>query len=128
MFPSRMKQEARTLTMTLIITAVSGANFFSILMFWPTQAYNVYGHDPVGVGLRTIPIGFSILIGAVLVLGLLSYFRGRNRELLILSSIIMTAGCGSLAIGRVDNMSTLWGLLILAGMGIGAIVVPASIM
>ena len=49
MFPSRMKKEAKTLTLTLVITAISGANFFSVIMFWPTQAFNVYGHDPVGM-------------------------------------------------------------------------------
>lgn len=128
MFPARMKQDARIFVLTLIITAISGANFFSVLMFWPTQAYNVYGHDPVQVGIRGIPIGFSILTGACVVLWLLSVFRGHNRELLVVSSVIMTAGCGALSIARVDNMHQLWGLLILAGLGIGGIVVPASIM
>ncbi|KIW12458.1 hypothetical protein PV08_09735 [Exophiala spinifera] len=128
MFPSRMKQEARILTLTLIITAISGANFFSVIMFWPTQAFNVYGHDPVGVGVRGIPIGFSILTGACLVLWLLSVFRGHNRELMILSSVLMTAGCGALACGTRFNLHTLWGLLVLGGLGIGGIVVPASIM
>ncbi len=145
MFPSRMKKEARTLTLTLIITAISGANFFSVIMFWPTQAFNVYGHDPVGVGVRGIPIGFSILTGACLVLWLLSVFRGHNRELMIVSSILMTAGtlnlasprrnprltyslgCGAIAIADRNNLATLWGLLILGGLGIGGIVVPASI-
>lgn len=37
------------------------------------------------------------------------------------------SGCGALAIGRVDNMYQMWGLLVLAGLGIGGIVVPASI-
>lgn len=96
-------------------------------MFWPTQAFNVYGHDPVGVGIRGIPVGFSILAGACIVLALLSYLRGHNRELLIVSSIIMTAGCGALAIARRDNLHQLWGILIVAGLGIGGIVVPASI-
>jgi hypothetical protein len=151
MFPSRLKQEPRILALTLIITFISGANFVSVIMFWPTQAFNVYGHDPAGVGIRGIPIGFSILTGAVVVLWLLSVFRGHNRELMIVSSIIMTAGksrfslphlsytllvsrltsilgCGSLAVARVDNLHQLWGLLILAGLGIGGIVVPASIM
>ena len=36
-------------------------------------------------------------------------------------------GCGALAVGRVDNLYQLWGLLILAALGIGGIVVPASI-
>lgn len=36
-------------------------------------------------------------------------------------------GTGALACATVDNMHTLWGLLILGGLGIGGIVVPASI-
>jgi hypothetical protein len=92
MFPSRLKQAPRILALTLVITFISGANFFSIIMFWPTQAFNVYGHDPVGVGIRGIPVGFSILAGAVVVLWCLSVFRGRNKELMIASSVLMTAG------------------------------------
>ncbi|KAJ8610746.1 hypothetical protein MRB53_038388 [Persea americana] len=68
---------------------------------------NVYGHDPVGVGIRGIPVGFSILAGACIVLWLLSVFRGHNRELMIVSSVLMTAGCGALAVGNRDNLSTL---------------------
>ncbi|KAJ6003180.1 hypothetical protein N7451_005727, partial [Penicillium sp. IBT 35674x] len=126
-FPTRLKQEPRTLGLTLVITCISGCNFFSVLMFWPTESFNVYGHDPVEVGLRSLPIGFAILAGACIVLVLLSVFRGHNKELLIVSSILMTAGCGALSIGRVDNMYQMWGLLVLAGLGIGGIVVPASI-
>jgi hypothetical protein len=92
MFPARLKQAPRILGLTLVITFISGANFFSIIMFWPTQAFNVYGHDPVGVGIRGIPVGFSILTGAVIVLWCLSVFRGRNKELMIISSVLMTAG------------------------------------
>jgi len=127
MFPSRLKQAPRILALTLVITFISGANFFSIIMFWPTQAFNVYGHDPVGVGIRGIPVGFSILLGAVVVLWLLSVFRGRNKELMIVSSVLMTAGCGALACADRFNLHQLWGILILAGIGIGGIVVPASI-
>lgn len=72
MFPSRLKKDPRILALTLVITFISGANFFSVLLFWPTQAFNVYGHDPVGVGIRGLPIGFSILAGACIVLWLLS--------------------------------------------------------
>ena len=37
------------------------------------------------------------------------------------------SGVGSLACARTDNLHTLWGLLVVAGLGIGGIVVPASI-
>ncbi|KAK0967574.1 hypothetical protein LTR54_018266, partial [Friedmanniomyces endolithicus] len=146
MFPKRLRQDPRILGLTLIITFISGANFFSIsvtsraveckigsltagqiLMFWPTQAFNVYGHDPIGVGIRGLPVGFSILAGCCIVLWLLSTFRGHKRELLIIFSVLMTAGCGALSIGRIDNLYQLWGLLVVAGVGIGGIVVPASI-
>ncbi|KAF7908615.1 uncharacterized protein EAF01_004370 [Botrytis porri] len=127
MFPSRLKQAPRILALTLVITFISGANFFSIIMFWPTQAFNVYGHDPIGVGIRGIPVGFAILAGACIVLWLLSVLKGRNKELMIVSSVFMTAGCGALACANRHNLSTLWALLIIAGLGIGGIVVPASI-
>ncbi|KIX02552.1 uncharacterized protein Z518_08493 [Rhinocladiella mackenziei CBS 650.93] len=127
MFPARMKKEARLLSLTLIITAISGANFFSILMFWPTQAFNVYGHDPVGVGVRTLPVAFAILIGCVIVLVLLSILRGHVRELLLGSSILMTAGCGALSVADIHNLHQVYGILVVAGLGIGGIVVPASI-
>lgn len=92
MFPARLKQSPRILALTLIITFISGANFISVLLFWPTQAFNVYGHDPIGVGIRGLPIGFSILAGAVIVLVLLSVLKGHNKELMIVSSVIMTVG------------------------------------
>jgi len=128
MFPARLKREPRILILTLIITFISGANFFSVLLFWPTQAFNVYGHDPVGVGIRGLPIGFSILVGACIILWLLSVFRGGNRMLMIISSCMMTAGCGALAAARRDNLNAVYGILVVAGLGIGGIVVPASIM
>jgi len=92
MFPARLKQDPRILALTLVITFISGANFFSVLLFWPTQAFNVYGHDPVGVGIRGLPVGFSVLVGACVVLWLLSVFRGNNRMLMVVSSCFMTAG------------------------------------
>ncbi|KAH0361270.1 hypothetical protein KCU89_g19210, partial [Aureobasidium melanogenum] len=97
MFPKRLRQEPRILSLTLVITFISGANFFSILMMWPTACFNVYGHDPVGVGIRGLPVGLSILAGACVVLWLLSVFRGHNKVMMIISSILMTAGCGALS-------------------------------
>ena len=95
MFPARILQESRILTLTLVITAIrlvntipcvsgmlltmrSGASFFSIILFWPTQSYNVYGHEPLQVGIRNISLGFSILAGACIILALLSFTKVRS--------------------------------------------------
>lgn len=43
MIPRDLGPAPRTLIMTMIITFISGANFFSVLMLWPSEAYNVYG-------------------------------------------------------------------------------------
>ncbi|PSK33560.1 hypothetical protein B9Z65_7447 [Elsinoe australis] len=127
MYPKRLNQNKRILGLTLVITFISGANFFSILMFWPTQAFNMYDHDPVGVGLRGLPVGFAILAGAFICLWLMTALKGQLRLLMIVSSVLMTAGCGAMSIATPYNMSKLWGILIVAGLGIGGIVVPASI-
>lgn len=37
-------------------------------------------------------------------------------------------GVGSLAVADTDNLNKLYGLLVLAALGIGGIVIPASIM
>ena len=118
---------ARTMWLALLITLVSGANFFSVLMLWPSQAYNVYGHDPVGVGLRGLPFAVAVLVGCIGALGILTKWRGGNRWLLFAASAIMTAGCGSLAAARVDNMGAVYVMLTVAGLGVGGIVVPASL-
>ncbi|OKL62702.1 hypothetical protein UA08_01438 [Talaromyces atroroseus] len=128
MIPRKIMQEPRTLGLILLITCVSGANFFSILLFWPTQSFNQFGHDPVGVGLRSLPIGFGILAGACITLCLLSWLKGHMKALMVASSILMTAGCGAMAVARIDNLSSLWIILTIASLGVGGIVVPASIM
>lgn len=127
MFPKRLLQKPRILGLTLVITFLSGADFFSILMFWPTHAFNVYGHDPVGVGIWSIPVDFSIITGACIVLWLLSVLRAHNKEPLIVFSILITAGCGALAIGRVDNLYQFWAYFVLVRLEISGIIVPASI-
>jgi hypothetical protein len=111
MFPHRLRQDPRVLGLTLLITLISGANFFSVLMFWPTQAFNVYGHDPIAVGVRGIPIGFSIMIGACIVLVLLSVTRGKIRALMVGSTILMTAGTGALAAATRYNIGSMVSLI-----------------
>ena len=96
-------------------------------MFWPTEAYNVYGHEPVGVGLRGLPVGFAILAGACIILVLLSIMRGNIRFLMILSTSLMTLGTGLMSIANRNNIGGVYVILIVAGLGIGGILVPASI-
>jgi MFS family permease len=127
MFPRAIAREPRLLLLTLWITFVSGMNFFSIILFWPTQSYNVYGHDPKEVGIRNLALGFPILAGACIILVALSYTKGKIRELMFVSCVFMTAGGGGLAALNRGNVWLSYVCLIISGLGIGGIVVPASI-
>lgn len=39
MFPARLKQNPRALYVIVTVTFVSGANFFAVLVFWPSQYF-----------------------------------------------------------------------------------------
>lgn len=128
MFPKDLGRAPRTLVLVLVISFISGANFFSVLMLWPTQAYNVYGHDPVAVGLRGLPFGLGVMTGCVITLTLLTYFRGANtRIILLIASCVMTAGCGSMAALSTANESVVYAILVIAGLGVGGMVIPVSV-
>jgi MFS family permease len=92
MFPGRLKHDTWNLVLILLITAISGANFFAILIFWPTQSYSMYSPNAIEVGIRSLPIGFGIILGAILVSMAITVLKGRIRLLLTLSCVIMTAG------------------------------------
>jgi hypothetical protein len=41
---------------------ISGYSFFFVLLPWPMRSFNVYGNDPVTVGIRSLPIGFDTIL------------------------------------------------------------------
>ncbi|KAG8629479.1 hypothetical protein KVT40_003344 [Elsinoe batatas] len=118
MYPARLNQNKRM----YVVNNISSANLRFHLV-----AFNMYDHDPVGVGIRGLPVGFAILAGAFIVLWLMTALKGKLRSLMIVSSVLMTAGCGAMSIANPYNLHQMWGILIVAGLGIGGIVVPASI-
>jgi hypothetical protein len=111
----------RISVMTLIITALAGANYWSLAVFWPLECQTLYGPDAMKVALYVLPFLYSITFGMILVNWGLSLFHGKNRELLTLSSVIMTVGIACLAIVNQYNPSVGIGLSFLAGLGTGGI-------
>jgi hypothetical protein len=72
--------------LTLIITALSGANYWSLAAFWPLECQELFGPDGMKVALYVLPYLFSVSIGMILVNWGISAFRGANRELLTICS------------------------------------------
>lgn len=121
-------KDKRTMICALLITFFSGGNFFVLLLFWPTQVYNMYGNDPLQIGIRTLPIGFGIIVGAFLSLILFGVCKGRTTMLMIFWTAVMTAFTGSMSIARTDNLNPdVYGILSIAAIGVGAVIIPISI-
>jgi hypothetical protein len=141
--PALFSKAKRTIIIILLITFLSGGNFFVMLWFWPTQVYNVYGEyilnaasyqtntcigdDPLGVGIRSLPIGFGIIGGAVICLGLIPITKGRIRELMIFFTALMTAGTGAVCIATPHNPNIVYAVVTLGCVGVGGVIIPCSI-
>ncbi|CAK4034403.1 MFS general substrate transporter [Lecanosticta acicola] len=121
-------KDKRTMVLILLITFFSGGNFFVMLLFWPTQVYNMYGNDPVQIGIRTLPIGFGIIFGAVLALVLIGVTKGRTTMLMIFWTCFMTAFVGAMSVAKTNNLNpVVYPILTLASIGVGAVIIPCSI-
>ncbi|KAL9094913.1 MAG: hypothetical protein Q9165_002863 [Trypethelium subeluteriae] len=132
MFPARLKQNPRALYVVCFITFVSGANFFAVLVFWPTQYYATYTGDtpypsPVTVGLGSLPVGFCIIGGSIIFSIAVTILKGKIRLLMIIACVIMTAGNGSMAAASLNNLSGVYAAVTFACLGVGAVIVPLQI-
>jgi Fungal trichothecene efflux pump (TRI12). len=83
-------------------------------------------NSPVGVGVRGMPFAFGTFTGCFISLIFISWFRGHVKWLVFISSVLMTVGCGCLSLARVDNIHAVYGILFIAGLGVGGITVPVS--
>ncbi|PIA91001.1 Multidrug resistance protein 3 [Cercospora beticola] len=122
-------KDKRSMIMIFLITFFSGGNFFVMLIFWPTQVYNVYGDDPIQIGIRTLPIGSGIIFGAAFNLLLFGMFKGRTTFLMIFWTSVMTVFTACVSLADRHNLNPMiYAILTIANVGVGAVIFPASIM
>jgi hypothetical protein len=129
MFSARLKEKSpRVLAVILLICFVSGANFFAVLLYWPTQYQILYAtDDPVSIGIGSLPVNFGLIFGTVVVALLISILKGNIRTLLIISTLVMIAFNGAMAIANQNNLTLLWVIVSIACIGVGATMVPVQI-
>ena len=103
------------------IAFVAGMNFFALLNFFPILFKDVFERDPVQIGLKGIPPALTTTFGAVFTNAALSWFKGWNRELLLMATVLMTAFTGALACVTPDIPKTAVALGSVAGFGVGGV-------
>ena len=114
--------------LTFFISGVGGANYWSLVAFWPLECQMLYGPDAMKVAVDVLPFAFSTSLGVILVNMCISWFQGSIRELLTICSCMMTAGVGGLASVTQNTPSVGMGMSFLGGIGIGGITQPAATM
>ena len=112
----------RISVLTLFITGVAGANIYSLINFWPLEGQILFGPDPHRIARTIIPFGYGVASGVIFIDYGLSFFHGANRELLLISSAMMTAGIGALAAANTGNQGFGIGMSVLGGFGVGGYV------
>lgn len=90
-------------------------------------AKDILGDDPIGVGVRSLPIGFGIIGGAAICLILIPITKGRIRLLLLFFTAMMTAGTGAMSVSTPHNLGTVYAIVTIASIGVGGVIIPCSI-
>lgn len=85
------------------------------------------GNDPLGIGIRSLPIGFGIIGGAAIALMLIPVIKGRTTILMIVATAIMTAGTGAMSASTPYNLAVTYVVVTIASIGVGAVIIPSSI-
>lgn len=127
LYPPGMFKNLRVFLLTLVITAIAGANFFSALILWPKYVTSVFYLGPTHDGLMILGQTTGILFGAGFFSYLITRFQGSIRPQMMISCILMMIGFGLLAIVT-PTRTTLAGFMIsIACVGVGGIIIPASV-
>ncbi|PMD32629.1 putative major facilitator superfamily transporter [Hyaloscypha variabilis F] len=126
LIPREIFHGQRAVAMSFTAAFVGGMNFYSLLNFFPLTYETVYTPTPLKVGIYGLGYGMSVSFGAAFFNFMLSVFKKRNREVLVLSAVIMTAFGGALATVTPENPGLSVALGTLCGFGTGGLLVPTQ--
>ena len=126
MVPRELFAGQRVVAIAYLVAFVGGMNFYSILNFFPLEFSTVFPPDPVQVGLKGLAPAISIVIGATCINASLSYLKGYNREIVVVSCVIMTAFGGALAAVTPNTPKTFVAMGAIATFGVGGVLVPPA--
>ena len=88
--PKQIFAGQRIVGLCFAIAFISGMNFYALLNFYPLEYTDVFEPTPYAIGTKSLGVAFGTPLGAMLVNSLLSKFKNHNRELLLVSCIIMS--------------------------------------
>lgn len=127
LFPTVLFKSIRVFVLPMVITAVAGSLFFSGLILYPKFVFAVYIPSPLRAGAMITGQQISIFVGAAIFSASVSRFKGSIRPQMMLATAMMAAGLGGIVACKWDDSTTPNILVVIAGLGIGGIILPAAV-
>lgn len=117
----------RTLAGANVVAALAGAGATSVFFFTSLYLQQVLGFDPLATGFAFVPLALAIVVGANVASALVTRYGAGT----VLTGGLLVLAVSFLWLGRIDAGGSYLGDVLfpslLAGLGVGASVVPATI-
>jgi len=126
MVPGGMFEGQRVVGSSLAVGFIIGMDLYAILNFLPLAFGTIYGPDPLQVGLKALGFGFGQTCGGIIGNLLMTIFPSHHKQILLVSSVLMTTFCTSLAAMNPTNPHLAVGLSTVAGLGVGGVLIPIA--
>lgn len=89
MIPRELYQGQTVIAKAFLVAFIGGAEFYSLINFFPMSFSTVFDPDPIQVGLKGIGYGLSTIIGAALANSLLST-KIPAKYILLVGAVLMS--------------------------------------
>ncbi|KKI26485.1 MULTISPECIES: MFS transporter [Pseudomonas syringae group] len=117
----------RSIRLLFIMSLLAGAIMFTLLFYLPLLLQGSYGYSPQDAGLLLTPLALSITLGAIVNSRIVTCLANPN-WLPIGGFIALSVACIALAlVGLQAGFATLLGLILLAGLGLGFILLNLTV-
>ncbi len=117
----------RSIRLLFIMSLLAGAIMFTLLFYLPLLLQGSYGYSPQDAGLLLTPLALSITLGAIVNSRIVTRLANPN-WLPIGGFIALSVACIALAlVGLQAGFATLLGLILLAGLGLGFILLNLTV-
>ena len=110
-----------------VLSLLAGAIMFSLLFYLPLLLQGSYGYSPQDAGMLITPLALSITLGAIVNGRIITHVRNPNRIPLAGFAVLLLACAGLALVGLNAPFRVLLGLILMAGLGLGFILMNLTV-
>ncbi|NBA97557.1 MFS transporter [Pseudomonas sp. R5(2019)] len=119
--------ESPSIRLLFVLSLLAGAIMFTLLFYLPLLLQGSYGYSPEEAGLLITPLALSITLGAIVNSRIMSRLDNPNRLPLAGFCALLIACAGLAMAGLSASFNLLLGLILLAGLGLGFILLNLTV-